>query len=128
MARISKHVLATLLAATVLGTSGCSVLGGQSPESKLSLSIATELHDQPMPGFTFSDIAEPDSTLAQAFNGGTTADSSFFATPNATLTKAASCDAAIAWAKSNLTDVTTFAQYNASVAGLDYATASCRLL
>ena len=128
MARFTKHLLATFLVAAVITLSGCSLIGGQSPESKLSLSIAAELHDKAMAGFTFSDIAEPDSTLAQAFNGGTTADSSFFATPNATLTKAASCDAAISWAKSNLTDVTTFAQYNASVAGLDYATASCRLL
>lgn len=128
MTIFSKTRVMALVSAAVLTLSGCSLTGGMSEESKLSLSIAAELHDKPMLGFAYSDIAEPDSMLAQAFNGGTTADSSFFATPTATMTKAASCDAAIAWAKSNLTDVTTFAQYNASVAGLAYATASCRLL
>ena len=113
---------------TILAISGCAQLAGESATSKLSISIAEELHAIRLPGFTFTEVQVPDSSLAQNFESGARTDSSFSATPDGQLTRVEQCNAVIAWANANLEDLTTFAQYNASATGQATATQACLLL
>ena len=113
---------------TILAISGCAELGGESVTSKLSVSIAEELHAIALPGFTFSEVQVPDSSLAQGFNDGARTDSSFAATPDSQLTRVEQCNAVITWANANLENLKVFAQYNASTTELGTATQACSLL
>ena len=105
--------------------SGCALAGGPSESSKLSNSIAKDLHAIPLRGFTFSEIQEPESN---EFQIGARTDASFIATPAVQLTQVEQCDAVIAWANANLENLTTFAQYNASATGLGTAMQACQFL
>lgn len=115
------------ISVTLLAISGCALDSGPSQTGTLSSSIAEELHSIPLPSFTFADIHEPDSAFDQAFQSGRT-DSFFLATPDGQLTRVEQCDAVIAWAKANLENLTTLAQYNASTAEPGTASQACVLL
>jgi hypothetical protein len=81
-----------------------------------------------MPGFTFSEITEPDSQLAQSFQSGARRDSRFTAVPDVALSTAEQCETIIGWAQKNLTNIHTFAQYNETTAGITHAMQACQLL
>lgn len=126
--RLVRHRIAILLTVTIAALAGCSSPFAPSEESQRSVAIASELHKIELPGFTFSEISEPDSQLAQSFQTGARTDSAFSAAPDAAMSTAEQCETIIGWAQKNLTDILTFAQYNETTAGITYATQACRLL